>query len=70
MNTVFVYHKNDEIKVLDLETAKKLNDKLLKEEWNHTATLDPCAWIECLFNLSEDTDIIAEVRGLSKTLQF
>ena len=50
MNIVFVYSKNGIIKVLDLDKAK--NNTLLQEGWVHTATLDPCAYIEYLCNES------------------
>ena len=51
MNIVFVYSKNGIIKVLDLSEAK--NNTLLLEGWVHTATLDPCAYIEYLCNQSK-----------------
>lgn len=51
MKIVFVYSKNEIIKVLDLNEA--LGTTLLQEGWVHTATLDPCAYIEYLCNQSK-----------------
>ena len=51
MKIVFVYSKNGIIKVLDLDEA--ISNTLLQEGWVHTATLDPCAYIEYLCNQSK-----------------
>jgi hypothetical protein len=51
MKIVFVYSKNGIIKVLDLD--KSISNTLLQEGWVHTATLDPCAYIEYLCNQSK-----------------
>jgi hypothetical protein len=65
MATVFVYYKNDEIRVLDAEEAGTQHNQLIKENWKHTATLDVCRWIEYLFNKAEDVDVFAEIRELN-----
>lgn len=44
---------------------KSQNDELMQRGWSHTATIDPCKWIEYLFNETEPEDIIAGVRELS-----
>jgi hypothetical protein len=64
MATVFVYYKNDEIRVLDAEEAGTQHNQLIKENWKHTAALDVCRWIEYLFNKSEDDDIVHQIREL------
>ena len=51
MNIVFVYSKNGIIKVLDLN--EDLGNTLLQQGWVHTATLDPCVYIEYLCNQSK-----------------
>lgn len=51
MKIVFVYSKNGIIKVLDLDEA--ISNTLLQQGWVHTATLDPCAYIEYLCNQSK-----------------
>ena len=67
VNLVFVYYSQEtkEIKVLNLQDAKSQNDELITKGWSHTATLDPCKWIEYLFNGTESEDIVAEIRELS-----
>jgi hypothetical protein len=67
VNLIFVYYRQEtkEIKVLNLNDAKIQNDELIERGWSHTATIDPCKWIEYLFNESETEDIIAGVRELS-----
>jgi hypothetical protein len=62
MNIVFVYSKNGIIKVLDLDLDKVKNNTLLQEGWVHTATLDPCAYIEYLCN--ESSSIKYDVKKL------
>lgn len=63
MTTIFVYAKDGKIKVLDLETAiNGEEDKLKSEGYIHTATLDPCRYIEYLCN--ESKSVVADVKGL------
>jgi hypothetical protein len=65
-NTVFVFHKDGVIKVFDLETLKSLEDQsLLSQGWQHTATLNPCVFIEYLANNKEYVDIINSIKKLS-----
>jgi len=63
---VFIYAKDKEIKVLNIEEAKRLNDSLISEGWKHTHTLDACGWIQYLHNDCEDVDLFDEVKSLSK----
>jgi hypothetical protein len=51
---VFVYYKEDKIKVLTLEQSKDKHEQIISEGWIHTATLDSCVYIEHLFNNNED----------------
>lgn len=67
-NLVFVYSKDNQIKVLGLEKSRELNKALLSDGWKHTQTIDPCVWIEYLHNKCEDIDIVDEVKSLSNTL--
>ena len=64
---IFVYHNDEKkvIKVLSLSQAKERNDELLDSGWRHTATIDPCVWIEYLYNKTESIDIVSEIRELS-----
>lgn len=63
MTTIFVYAKDGKIKVLGLESALDGGeDKLKSEGYTHTATIDPCRFIEYLCN--ESKSVIADVEGL------
>lgn len=64
MTFVFVYCKENKLKVLDTEAAKEQGQQLLLDGWKHTATLDPCKWIEHLFN--DAYDLEGELKELSK----
>ena len=65
-NTVFVFHKNGKIKVFDLETLKNLEGEgLASKGWQHTATLNPCVFIEYLANNEEYVDVINTLKKLS-----
>jgi hypothetical protein len=63
---VFVYHKGNKIKVLELDNAVKNGEALLKKGYTHTATLDPCTFIEYLFNKCTDEEKIKTVKDLKK----
>jgi len=63
--TVFVYFKNNKIKVLDLEMSKNEHQTLLNDGWKHTTTLDVCRFIEHLYNNCEDVDIITDIKELT-----
>jgi len=65
-NTVFVFHKDGVVKVFDLETLKSLEgESLASQGWQHTATLNPCVFIEYLANNKEYVDIINSIKKLS-----
>ena len=63
---VFIYAKDNKIKALNIEDAKRLNDELLKNSWKHTETLDACVWIQYLHNECGDVDLFDEVKSLSR----
>jgi hypothetical protein len=65
MDTVFVYYKEKEIKVLNLEDAKLQQYYLTENGWVHTATLDSCIFIEHLFNCIHDSDRLTVIKCLS-----
>lgn len=46
----FVYSKDGNIKVLNLENAKIYHDSLIEDGWKHTQTLNPHQYIEFLHN--------------------
>jgi len=65
MNTVFVYAKDGKIKVLNTEVASEPNDRLLKQGWEHTATIDACRWLENIYNDLDEEDVITKIRQLA-----
>jgi hypothetical protein len=60
---VFIYAKRGEIKALNLNESKKLHDGLMADGWKHTATLDPCIFIQYLHNDCKDLE--REINELS-----
>jgi hypothetical protein len=63
MDIIFVYHKEGKIRCLNLKQARLENDTLINDGWVHTETLNPCVWIENIFNNPETT--LVEVKSLS-----
>lgn len=59
---VFVYAKDDKIKVLDLEKSKAEHDSLLADNWKHTATLNACVYIEYLYMVDNPLEILKELK--------
>lgn len=59
---VFIYAKGNEIKALNIEESKRLNDSLIKDGWKHTRTIDACVWIQYLCNDCEDLE--DEIRSM------
>ena len=63
--TVFVYAKDNKINVLPMEQALTDHNALIYVGWVHTATLDPCMFIEHLHNNCAPKDRNAEIIELS-----
>ena len=55
MNIVYIYEKGNKIKVLDHDTALIKHKDISADGWKHKATINPCTWIEYLYNDSIDT---------------
>lgn len=55
---VFVYAKDEKIKVLSLEDAKRTEIDLQIEGWSHVHTIDPCVYIQHLHNDCEPEDLV------------
>lgn len=64
-NLVFIYHKDGKIKVLDLKSSKEQHIELISDNWTHTQTINTCVWIEYLFNVADECDVLEEIRSLS-----
>jgi hypothetical protein len=64
METIFIYAKDLKIKVLNFETSKTLHDEMIEKGWTHVHTLNPCVFIEYLFDKS-DNEIVNSIRSLN-----
>lgn len=64
MNVIFVYFKNNKIKILDMDCSKDEHIQMIEEGWKHTASLNPCIFIENLFNNSKNIE--SDIKELSK----
>lgn len=65
MEILFIYSKNGEIKVLNIEQAKAQHNQLTMNKWEHVKTLNPCVFLEYLFE-KDDSEIIKSIRMLDK----
>jgi hypothetical protein len=63
---VFVYSKDNEVKVLSIEESKINHDKLINEGWKHTSTLNACKFLEELYNNIPDNEILKTIKSLGK----
>jgi hypothetical protein len=64
METIFIYSKDGKIKVLNFETSKILHDEMRGKGWCHVHTINPCIFIEYLFEKS-DNEIVNSIRSLN-----
>lgn len=62
---VFVYFKDGKIKTLDIGHGKPDHEKMLNDEWEHTATVNASVFIEHLFNDVPDTELRKSVQSLA-----
>ena len=51
---VFIYAKDNKIKVLTQYEANQYEKELKSEGWSHKATLNPCTYIQYLCNECEN----------------
>ena len=57
-NYIFVYKKDGVLKCLDLVNSMKEEQKLIKDGWKLTSTIDPIVFIENLHNVRKiDTEL-------------
>mgnify|MGYP003621449290 CR=1 FL=1 len=50
-NYIFVYKKDGAMKCLDLVGSMKEKQKLIRDGWEHTSTIDPIIFLENLHNV-------------------
>ena len=60
---LLVYAKHGKIKVINSEAGILQHDELLEDDWLHTATIDPCIFLE--FTHNKCKDIEKQIRSLS-----
>lgn len=60
---VFIYKKEDRIKVLTTTESSERHQQLLEVGWEHTSTLDPCRFLEYLHN-AKKKEIIKLIKEL------
>lgn len=62
-DSVFIYKKDKEVKVLDLNRSKAKHDNLIKDGFKHIVTLKASVWLELIFNL-DISDVECEIYEL------
>lgn len=67
-DTLFIYRKDREVKVLDYLEACDRNDDLIDDGWEHTASLNPQGFLEWLLQapFEEQVKELANI-GISDT---
>lgn len=62
-DAVFIYKKDKEVTVLDIEKSKLQHDELIKLGFKHISTLKASAWLNIVLNL-EISDVEYEIYEL------
>lgn len=65
---VIIYARDGKIKAISLEESIRFQEKLLKDGWVHTQTMDACRYLQYLHNECSDSDLIKEIRGLKERI--
>ena len=60
---VYIYIKDNEIKVLDSSFNKDEHDSLLKDNWKHTVTLNATTFIKYVYENTIDDNIKQILNG-------
>lgn len=63
---VFVYSKDNEVKVLDIKESKQKHNSLINDGWKHTSTLNSCKFLEELCNNITENKILKTIKLLRK----
>ncbi len=62
-DSVFIYKKDKEVKVLDLNRSKAKHDNLINDGFKHIVTLKASVWLEMILNL-DISDVEYEINEL------
>lgn len=65
---IFIYHKDGVLKSLSLDQSTSMASQLVLEGWEHTATLNPCTFIDYLFNQCDESDVFNEIKELASPI--
>jgi hypothetical protein len=63
---VFIYSKDNEVKVLDIKESKHKHNSLINDGWKHKSTLDSCKFLEELYNNIPEDEILKTIKSLAK----
>jgi len=55
---LFIYTRNEEVKVLHYKQAAQAHKWLIETKWIHTGTIDPLTWIEVVLNEKKPIEFI------------
>ena len=63
---LFIYSRKGEVKVLNLNDSINFEQSKERKKWKHTATIEPCVFIENLCNRCANNEIIEEINELKQ----
>lgn len=63
---LYIYSRKGESKVLNMYDNAIFEQTKERKKWKHTATIDPCVFIENLCNRCTDGQIIEEIMELKQ----
>ena len=63
---LFIYSRKGEVKMLNLNDATVFEQSKERKKWKHTATIEPCVFIENLCNRCTSEQIIEEINELKQ----
>lgn len=63
---IFIYSRKGEVKVLNSYDSTISEQTKERKKWKHTATIEPCMFIEYLCNRCTDEQIIEEINELKQ----
>lgn len=66
--TVFIYTKEDKVKVLDMSRGTPDHNKLIEQGYAHVQTIDAAIWLQYQFdnNMDKPTQAWTELKSLLK----
>jgi hypothetical protein len=65
-NFIFIYKKEHQTKVLNLQRSKDDHANLIKEGWKHTSTLDCIVFLNFILNIDDENELFNEIKNLTE----